>query len=276
MCAMRTLCLVVAFSGCLHATRAAREPVAGERVLTVVTWNVNYGLAWSGSEALEEATRDADLVLLQETNAGWETTSSERLRERFPYQHWLDDEAAGGQAILSKRPFTFEVLPAEHGWFPAMRIEVGGVQVLNVHLHPPISDSGSVVSGYFNTGPTRRAELRGFFAALDPRLPTLVVGDFNEGTSGEAISWAANQKFRSALPEFAPTADTWHWPVSRVLELHAQFDHLLYGPGLAPLKAEVLRIGRSDHFPVRAVFTRGTFSLPPPPRGGSLSLTSIQ
>jgi endonuclease/exonuclease/phosphatase (EEP) superfamily protein YafD len=92
-------------------------------------------------------------------------------------------------------------------------------------------------------------------------MPTLVVGDFNEGTSGDAISWAANQLFRSALPEFLPTAQTWHWPVTR---------------GLAPLKAEVLNIGRSDHFPVRAVFTKGVFTLPPPPRGGSLSLTTAR
>ncbi|MGV3624399.1 MAG: endonuclease/exonuclease/phosphatase family protein [Archangium sp.] len=254
-------------------TRVPRPAVEGEPTLTVVTWNVNYGLAWS-SEDLDEATRGADVVLLQETNAAWEMRLSERLRDRFPHQAWLDDAAAGGQAVLSKRPFTHQVLPAEHGWFPAMRVEVDGVQILNVHLHPPIAENGSLVSGYFGTGPTRRRELTGFFASLDSSLPTLIVGDFNEGTSGDAISWSADRKFRSALPEFTPNAKTWHWPVTKSLELTAQFDHVLYGPGLEPLSAEVLNLGRSDHFPVRAVFTRGHFKLTPRPHGGSMSLTS--
>lgn len=268
------IALVVLLVACAPV-RVPRAAVEGESTLTVVTWNVNYGLAWS-SEDLEEATRGADVVLLQETNAAWELRLSEGLRDRFPHQRWLDDAAAGGQAVLSRKPFTHEVLPAAHGWFPAMRVEVDGVQNLNVHLHPPIAENGSLIAGYFGTGATRRRELSGFFASLDSRLPTLIVGDFNEGTSGDAISWSADRKFRSALPEFTPNAKTWHWPVTKSLELRAQFDHVLYGPGLEPLQAEVLNLGHSDHFPVRAVFARGNFKLTPPPSGGSLGVFSAR
>ncbi|PZR15980.1 MAG: hypothetical protein DI536_06665 [Archangium gephyra] len=164
------IALVVLLVACAPV-RVPRAAVEGESTLTVVTWNVNYGLAW-GSEDLEEATRGADVVLLQETNAAWELRLSEGLRDRFPHQRWLDDAAAGGQAVLSREPFTHEVLPAAHGWFPAMRVEVDGVQLLNVHLHPPIAENGSLIAGYFGTGPTRRRELSGFFASLDSRLPT--------------------------------------------------------------------------------------------------------
>ncbi|MFZ5442848.1 MAG: hypothetical protein ACOZQL_22775 [Myxococcota bacterium] len=58
--------------GCLHATRAPRAPDLATPTLTVVTWNVNFGLGAPGDvEALLAATADADLVLLQETNAVW-------------------------------------------------------------------------------------------------------------------------------------------------------------------------------------------------------------
>ncbi|MFT3708241.1 MAG: endonuclease/exonuclease/phosphatase family protein [Archangium sp.] len=267
---------------CLHPVRVAREPRPEEPTLNVVTWNVNYGLAGSPDalQAMDDATRDADLVLLQEANAAWEAQLKARISKRFPYQHWLDDQAAGGQAVLSRRPFIVrEVIDAPSGWFPALRIEaetrIGTVQVLSVHLHPPISDDGSVVRGYLGTGPTRRRELETFTAALVKGLPTIIVGDFNEGTSGDAIGWATRQKFRSALPEFQPKADTWHWPVTKSLELRAQFDHVLYSPGLEPLNAAVLPIGRSDHFPVMvkliAIFE---YTPRPTPYGTSLGLTS--
>jgi hypothetical protein len=63
--------------------------------------------------------------------------------------------------------------------------------------------------------------------------------------------------------------------VSSNLELKAQFDHVLYASELEPLKAEVLTVGRSDHWPVRArlVLTATPRELPAP-SGTSLHLSS--
>lgn len=270
------------FTGCLHATRTPRAPAEGEPALVVVSWNVNFGLGGSEAamEALEDATADADLVMLQETNAAWQAAAARRLARRFPHQRWLDDAAAGGQAVLSRTPFALgPPIPAPTGWFPALRVEaqtaLGVVQVLGVHLHPPVSEDGSWVRGYLSTSPVRRAELEAFVGELAPALPTLVVGDFNESTSGEAVKFLERRGLRSVLPEYAPRANTWHWPLGR-LELRGQLDHLFYDPrALAPLDARVLPIGRSDHWPVRAIFTRGReVPLPAPVRGTSLSLGS--
>lgn len=277
---LAAIAVVLLSASCFRPLRVAREPVKNEATLKVVTWNVNYGVggAPDAFEQLERATRDADLVLLQETNATWEANVRARLTQRFPHQFWLDDAAAGGQAVLSRRAFEHEVLPPTSGWFAAIRLEsetkLGRVQVLSVHLHPPISDSGGVVSGYLFTGQTRRHELEDFVATLDPKLRTLIVGDFNESTQGDAIEWAAKRGFRSALPEFAPAADTWKWPLTKSLQLSAQFDHVLYSRGLAPLSASVLKLGRSDHFPVAVVLGESMEIDLPPARGTSLGLTS--
>lgn len=273
---------VLLSASCLTPVRVPREPLKGEPTFKVVTWNVNYGVggAPDAFAQLEEATRDAELVLLQETNATWEANVRARLTGRFPHQFWLDDAAAGGQAVLSRRPFEHEVLPPSSGWFAAIRVDteaaqLGRVQVLSVHLHPPISDSGGVVSGYLFTGQVRRRELEEFADALDPKVATLIVGDFNEGTEGDALSWAAKHGFRSALPEFAPSADTWRWPVTRSLQLSAQFDHVLYSKALQPLSARVLRLGRSDHFPVAVVMSPAPIEVDlPRARGTGLGLTS--
>jgi endonuclease/exonuclease/phosphatase (EEP) superfamily protein YafD len=158
---------------------------------------------------------------------------------------------------MSKLPIeSIDYLPAQ-SWFPAARVvlqsPVGRLQVLNVHLRPPASDRGSVVSGYFTTPPVRQREISSFASALDPGLPTLIVGDFNEDECGRAVKWLTAHGYRSALPEFSPHARTWRWHTS-VGTLRGRYDHLCYDARLTPLKVEVRNAGQSDHLPVVGVF----------------------
>ena len=132
---------------------------------------------------------------------------------------------------------------------------LGPVQALNVHLHPPVSDSGSFVSGYFSTKSVREAEIESYWSELDDALPTIVAGDFNEGKGGKAISFLRANGLESALPEFAPSADTWRWQTS-VGEVSSTLDHVVYDPRLEPVDARVLDLGRSDHLPVVVTFVR--------------------
>lgn len=272
--------LAVLCSSCLRATRSTRAPLKGEPTVAVLTYNVNYGIAGDPAtiEAIEKA--GADLVFLQETNEAWQAAIEDRLKGRYPHQHFYHQPMAGGQAVLSRRPFEVRgVLPSPTRWFPALRVvaesPLGPLQVLALHLHPPITEDGSWVRGYFSTDSLRRAEIEAFGAALEPGLPTLVLGDFNEGTSGAAVRWLERRGLRTVLPEYAPAAKTWRWLVGLGLFLlSAQLDHIAYDGGLEPLAARVLRTGRSDHFPVRAVFTRAAPDrvLPQAPRGTSLSI----
>lgn len=274
---MRAL-FILLLVGCSGATRTVREPVADQPFLDTLTYNVNFGLG--GDEAtldvLEHAT--ADLVFLQETTPAWEAATRARVGKTYRHQTWLHGEAAGGLAVLSKYPLEVtQVLENRSGWFPALRVvaksPLGRVQALVVHLRPPVSDSGSFVSGYLTTSPLRRAEVESFLAALEPGLPTIVAGDFNEGTAGDALGLLEGRGFRSALPEFSPSAKTWGWDVGS-LHLSAQLDHLVYGPGLEPLDARVLAGGRSDHQAVVARFVAASLAVrPPAPHGASLSFS---
>ncbi|MBL8920419.1 MAG: endonuclease/exonuclease/phosphatase family protein [Myxococcaceae bacterium] len=276
---MRLLLPLLVTLGCSHATRATRAPAAGEPVLEVLTYNVNFGIPGDAATVgvLESST--AGLVLLQETTPQWQSASSQRLSLKWPHQTWLHAPGAGGLAVLSRSPFEVkDVLKNPAGWFPSMRVvaqtPLGPVQALIVHLRPPVSDSGSWVSGYLTTGPARRAEVEHFLGSLDPSLPTLIAGDFNEGTGGEAVRELERRKLRSVLPEFAPDAKTWGWDVG-ALHLSAQLDHIVYSTHLEPLTARVVAGGRSDHQAVMAVFARSGQQdlVTPTPRGGSLSFS---
>ncbi|MCR9159135.1 MAG: endonuclease/exonuclease/phosphatase family protein [Nannocystaceae bacterium] len=232
-------------------------PSAAPR-LRVATFNVNFGVAdhIANFEALEAI--DADVVLLQEITAASEDRFVDALSAQYPHIEFRDCCRAGGLGVLSKYPIVSEVyLESETGWFPAWLVTVDGplgrVQLLDVHLRPPVSDSGSWVQGYFSTRDDRRAEIEGFWSSVDESVPTIVAGDFNEGADGRAVEFLADKGMRSALAQVDPRADTWHWPL-RVGELTSMLDHIVYDTRLALLHAEVRTQGASDHYPVFADF----------------------
>ena len=253
----RGLLLALLITACARTpARTARAPGPGPS-LKVMTYNVNYGIA--GDAATIRVIRDggADVVFLQETTPLWQAELDATVADVYPHRAFRHWGGAGGLGVLSRLPVEDGgfLRPRGDGWFPGWRLIVttsfGRVQVLTVHLHPPVSEGGSFVAGYFTTSGVRRQEIEGFVAQLDPALPTLIVGDFNEA-DGEAVRFLAGRGLKSALPEFKPAANTWHWPTS-VMTFRDRLDHIIYDPRLEPLAADVIYEGRSDHFPVISV-----------------------
>ncbi|HZO16979.1 MAG TPA: endonuclease/exonuclease/phosphatase family protein [Polyangiaceae bacterium] len=257
---LRTLGLLVLI-GC--QTREPRQPEAGVPHVRVMTYNVNYGLAGDRDTVNAIASGDADIVVLQETNPEWEEAIRKRLSRRYPHMLFRHRDAAGGLGVLSRHPLHEKdyLEPVGEGWFPAWRVLVdsplGTMQLLVVHLRPQLSESGSVVSGYFTTPPVREAEMEAYFKELDPKLPTIVAGDFNESGSGRAIRLLERNGYKNALPEYAGSAPTWRWQTS-VGTITTQLDHLVYNDKLEPLEVRVLDQGRSDHLPVMGIFQRAS------------------
>lgn len=250
--------VLAACLGCTRPSRQPREVPPGTPSLTVMSFNVNYGLA--GDPATVAAIRAAgvDAVFLQETTPRWESALRRELTSEFPHMEFRHSPGAGGLAVLSKHPFEgADYIASPSGWFPALRIVLdapfGPLQVLQVHLQPPISDSGSVVSGYVTTRSVRVKEIEVFARALRPGIPALVVGDFNEGHDGQAVAALHRLGMQSTLREYDPYRKTWRWQTS-VGTLTRTLDHIFYGPGLAPVEARVVAAGRSDHLPVLATF----------------------
>lgn len=232
---------------------AARE----EPRWRVLSFNINFGVGHDPSNPAAIAEADADLVLLQETTDQSEQIFREQLSERYPHILFRQCCNAGGLGVMSKHPILQEdYFEATVGWFPAWRVVVetplGPVQALNVHLRPPMSDGGSWVAGYFSTRDVRRDEMVDFWALMDPKLPTVVAGDFNENAEGKAVRFLAEQGLRSALPQVEPRAKTWRWH-TRMGKIRAMLDHVVYSDALGLHEARVLDRGTSDHLPLLVV-----------------------
>lgn len=234
-----------------------------ENQLRVMSYNVNFGIAGDPSTIEAIAAARADVVFLQETNTEWERALVARLGSRYPHRRFAEPAGrwiAGGMGVLSRFPITtVDTLVAPQAPFFAWRVvlatALGPIQVLDVHLRPPMSDGGSWVVGYFSTRDDRLREIQYHLEELDPALPTLIVGDFNEEADGKAMSLLAERGYTDAIAQFHGDKRTWEWPVGSIT-LRFQLDHILYDAHFEPVAAAIGEAGRSDHKPIWADLER--------------------
>jgi endonuclease/exonuclease/phosphatase family metal-dependent hydrolase len=237
-----------------HEPSEARDPLE----LSVLSYNVNYGLAGDPPAIAAIVDADADLVLLQETTPEWELAlrDSPAIAEAWPHVRFHHCCGAGGLAVLSRWPIvTFDVLeppPDPDAWFPAARAVIetprGPVELLDVHLRPPVAtaDQGWI-SALSSTPAVRQAEVQHYVPALAPDMPTVIAGDFNEGDGGRALRRLHDAGFVDVMAELKVRGHTWRWG-----SLRARLDHVLVDEHFELLDAEIVDAGRSDHLPLRA------------------------
>jgi len=254
--------LLSPLTACARPAQAPPAPNPGRPHFSLLTFNVNFGLQDSPANLRAIVDADADVVLLQETTPALERATRRVLKTLYPYQQYRYCCGAGGLGVLSKHPFEdVDYIDSPIGWFPGwwVRVEtpLGPVQMLSVHLRPPVSDSGSWVKGYFTTGPLRQKELAAYMAKREPGIPTIVAGDFNE-TRGKALTLLEEAGLDDAVEAFHPDdAITWRWRTS-VGRIELALDHVFHDERLRALSAEIFETGASDHFPVKVLFEQGT------------------
>ncbi|MBK8252038.1 MAG: endonuclease/exonuclease/phosphatase family protein [Polyangiaceae bacterium] len=242
------------------------QSAGGERAtLTIGIYNVLYALAerkegTPPSTWVDESTRDqalalkADVLLLQETNAVWEGALRPELAKTYPYCKFHDAVkwAPEGLGLCSKFPILVDDLERAPGaMFPAQHVRIGGpkghLDVWNVHLQPAIASPVDWEKVHLETRARRKLEVEYFVSKMDPNLPTMIAGDFNERPEGDAFSYLSRVGFDNALPKVGQKAVTWRW-AGVTPPLEHQLDHLAYrAASFRVVAAKVERGGRSDH-----------------------------
>lgn len=225
------LLLIAVLCGC-HAPQRAEAPVGPH--FRVLTYNVNWAVPRPDLAASIIRQSRADIVCLQETTPDWERFLRQTLGSEYPFMEFRESEGrmGGGLAFLSRVPASeVAYLPSETGWFDgwimSFQTMLGPVQVLNVHLRPPVSDTGSWASGYFSTGDDRLREMERFYDHRRADMPILIAGDYNDGENSPVLRWLEEQGLVNALPQFDYGTPTWEWRTS-VGTLQRRMDHIVY------------------------------------------------
>ena len=243
------------------APTAPPTAIAAAPAMLLMTYNVNFGVAGDADTIALVRDSGADVVLLQETNDAWERALRPAVASIYPHVAFLHaDRRAGGLAFLSRHPIELKEQHASPiGWFPAWRAVVDGplgrVQILNLHLRPPGREDGSYLRGYFSSQTPRLEETLAHLELVDPELPAILAGDFNEDARGKSVAHLAGLGFVSALDATRPAQPTWRWTVAGK-EIRWQLDHILLPPALRAAEVWVVEGGSSDHMPVMARIQR--------------------
>lgn len=253
---------MVMLSGCSSLPTPVLTPDAP--FFSVVTYNINWGApdAYGVLESLVDV--DADIVCLQETHIQWERFLKQSLKDEYPYSYFHSSGGAGGIAFLSKYPFiNVTPLSSDAGWFPALlgkiKTKLGTIQILNVHLTPPVSDTAiKTVSAYSGIPNVHRKELAEFLSSADAGLPLVIAGDFNENENRAAVKHLVKNGFTDALSLYDTKTKTWSWKLFPWFTLTNRYDHALFSGHLHCTGARVIENESSDHRPVAAVFVRSS------------------
>ena len=222
--------------------------------LWLATYNLNFERPDFGTVSAVAAL-DADLIFLQETHPQWASMLADRLGDAYPFRRFVDDAAAGGLGVLSRYPVdSLEISAPQQAKFPAacMRFTtpLGEFSVLHLHLLPPLSESGSLLRGYFSTPPQRLRELEEHLRCGDGRFD-VVLGDLNEG-AGPTTEHLAASGFLEAQRAFGPVEPTWSWELPLGV-IRGRPDHIFVAEGLEVAAVQVvLSKGASDHHPLVA------------------------
>ena len=152
---------------------------------------------------------DVDVMAVQELSARQVGVISELL----PHGKLEPTAECEGMGIALRHPGKVERLLLRHRDAQAAELVPGEwpglsapIELMNVHIQAPHGfpqwrslarrrDQIRVLDTYLRNVPKRR----------------VVVGDFNENASGDAIELLESRGLKTALPEFNPSATTWRW-----------------------------------------------------------------
>ncbi|HEV8607297.1 MAG TPA: endonuclease/exonuclease/phosphatase family protein [Tepidisphaeraceae bacterium] len=178
------LLILTLIDGCSARPVERAQVVVDAPHLRVMTYNVNFGGAGMDLAVAAIMEAGADIVCLQETTPQWEAVLRRDLSSVYPHMEFRHAGGAGGQGILSK--FDLEevaYVKQTPGWFPGWivkaRTSLGQVQLVNVHLRPPLAEGGSVTaSAYLGTGSIRREEVQILSQKLEAGTAAIIRGGF--------------------------------------------------------------------------------------------------
>ena len=192
------------------------------------------------------------------------------LTRSHPYRlHHLESRNAGGFSLYSKFPVKDVgdiTTPTDGSMFKAQHysIQIKGetVQVVNVHLRPPVSlQGGGSPFSMLETSPIRLEEVKNILSHVS-RSPNrfVIAGDFNENDGMPALAHlcCGDLGCEDALGLSEQYTHWWKLQSSPALGdyiVNKRLDHVVTSKGLVPLDCRVLDslpLQGSDHYCVLA------------------------
>ncbi len=228
----------------------------------LATYNVNFANT-RGDQVLEAIDKARpDVLCLQETTIQSEGWLQKQLTTSLP-----DFRSAGhnGKYYAERFSMASKFVPREIKYSPPEAglfgfctatyvINNRDVQILNVHLTPfGIPRGAGIVDAMHAISATEeqhQKEIDIILTSIDPKIPTLICGDFNSLSSFNAPKKLIEHGFIDSFASVHKDADqhvTWNWP-SRPIPLKFRIDYIFHSSHFETVESVVVERKGSDHF----------------------------
>jgi endonuclease/exonuclease/phosphatase (EEP) superfamily protein YafD len=239
-------------------------PASPPQPYKAMTYNVLYS---SPEEDVQKSLdviekEQPDILCLRELTPRFTRAFRKRLGKEYPHSVLLPRKGTWGVGIASRhRLLRSELFPQEPHRLPALEADVRlgkqKLKVVCVHLMAPGSThrkGDTLLDAIPKNAVLREKQGKALVKRYEKEQgPLLLLGDMNEGRSGEAmLAFAAANFAHSCDGPAQRCGETWPGATTFLPSI-VEIDHIL-GRKLTFSEAKVLRQGGSDHYPVTARF----------------------
>lgn len=221
--------------------RAEIKPMAGERRVRIMSYNVKYGQYKHSQTTDYIMAQSPDVLIMIEPNANWEWHLS-RLENAYPHSLInLDARDGYGIALFSKYPFDGEIQIFDEVPYIDVTLNSGGysLRIVGVHLPNPIH----FWTGRWGKG---RKMTREILSSIRANQPTLLMGDFNATPNGAICRQIVDSRKLRPLPFHRTLLPTWFIGPVPLL----QVDHAFITDSVHALACTLGERNHSDHRPL--------------------------
>ena len=213
--------------------------------LRVFESNMEYTNPTQSRIAQEAIQGNSDVVVLVEVQAEEFSAVQAIMKSRLPYVQAQPEQGELGWAVFSRWPLTNLSVEDISGWpFATMEVNIPDATPLTLHVVHTFAPLPDIIRQWR----LQLDQLRRDLASAGPNA--LVVGDFNATRWNPSMSHLISGSLRDARGEggnhWTPT-----WPANRKWTPPLfEFDHVLLGRNLSPLKVTTANADGSDHRPL--------------------------
>ncbi len=242
---------------------ATEKSSTDRKPVSVMTFNLLYD-SRRNTKSIELIRRhDPDILCLTELTPDFARQFNRRLHKRYRYQALYPKKGTWGVGLLSRYPLSnptvFPIRPHRiPGASATITIGKRTLKAVCVHLFPPIAKRKKS-DGLFTTLLKNKRLRKNQAQYLVSRFrtwknPILLMGDMNEERGQDAMAVFSKNGYRHACHQATDRHCGATYPGATIpFPALAELDHIL-GKNVTFTKAQVIKGGGSDHYPVKAVF----------------------
>ena len=263
------------------------EPDAGEKTLTILTYNIEIFNNYQNVEPILTLIRkeSPDILCMQEfghyyNNKPIVNNILASLDSIYPYRHlWYKNQVAGNESglvmfskypIVNKQKLEYE---SAHNISVYSDIVIGEdtIRIINNHLE---SNKLSKAEREISNNPTDTSTMKSIYRKMvasariradqadsigalieKTNYPLIVVGDFNDipqSYTYRHILHSENSKRESLHDAYAEAGNIGMYHTYNQHHFDVAIDHILYSKPLKAVETRIIKVDYSDHYPVRA------------------------